>query len=80
MNNLLLDRFEKVKTIKTTKLKSIELYTNRNSGERVIAKIQPATILKDSRVRNVLHEASFTQTMQGYSGIPFMVWSGKTKD
>lgn len=80
MTDLLLDRFEKVRNIKTTKLKSIELFINRNSGERVVAKIQPATILKDSRVRNVLHEASFTQSLQGYNGIPFMVWSGKTKD
>lgn len=28
---------------------------NRNNGERAIAKIQSAEIMKDSKTRNVLH-------------------------
>jgi len=32
MADLLLDRYEKVKTLKKTKMKSIELYNNRNTG------------------------------------------------
>lgn len=35
--------------------------------------------MKDSKQRNILHEASFLQNLQGYRGIPFLIWSGKTK-
>lgn len=46
----------------------------------MVAKVQPGALLKDSKIRNVLHEASFTQALQGYRGIPYMIWSGRTKD
>lgn len=69
-----------VNIIKTSVDKKVVSLVNRNTGEKAIAKIQDASIMKNSKLRNVLHEASFTQAMQGYRGIPFMIWSGKTKD
>lgn len=44
-----------------------------------MVKTQEASIMKDSKRRNILHEASFLQNLQGYRGIPFLIWSGKTK-
>lgn len=36
-------------------------------------KIQPKKLL-ESKDRNILHEASFLQKLQGHIGIPLMIW------
>jgi hypothetical protein len=77
---LLLERYSPTYTHKQTATLTLLSLQNRNTGELAFAKLQPAALLNDPATRTVLHEASFLQALQGYRGIPFLIWSGKTKD
>ncbi len=50
--------------------------TNIYTGEKYVGKSQAKNKLDKVNVKNVLHEASFLQQLQGHSGIPLMYWSG----
>lgn len=49
---------------------------NVSSSEYYVGKFQSKSKLDKVNVKNVLHEASFLQQLQGHAGFPLMYWSG----
>jgi serine/threonine protein kinase len=69
--------FKRETLLKKTENKNIWLMLNVSSNEHYIGKFQSTKkIDSKTNAKNVLHEASYLQQLQGHTGIPLMYWSG----
>lgn len=73
---LIRNQYKMVRLIAALKYFNVYLLKDVNTGEKVAAKMQSVGDSSD-KVKNIQHEGSYYQELQGHLGIPFLIWYSK---